>query len=601
LADERPRRLQADLTEAAPIIGSDASVTPKSATAFTFSDNGAVAQTKLMATPAPIVDAPLVNHDPHLISDRAPQDHPVYTSPQTRALREAAKRSNSRAANDPLSDPTPASGHSGPMKPYKLMEYQDNQRQPARQPFQVVERAGELSLQVRRSRILRSDFDIYRTAVVDSKICEVTQFTPREVAIVGKSHGTTEVTFWMAGEDRRPSTFLITVTPDVAEVRRQEDEYVLLEQLLRRQFPNSKVDLTVIANKLIVEGQVKDGEEAAQILTLLRSESISSRNLGGRSGLNEGVSAPVLSKSATGRDHNGLQIINMLKLPGIQQVALKVKIAKLVRSAGRNMGIKFNANIGLSDSNTGALLLESLASANGSPSVLARFDAGDIEIGLDYLESKGVIRVLAEPTLVAQNGRRATFHSGGDFAVPTVVGSAGGNAVSTEFKAFGTMLTFQPTILDKDRIQIQLSPEFSQIDAGNSVGGIPGTSTTNVNTTVIMREGQTMAIASLIDESFTASRAGSIPWLSKLLGPRSAGRTETELIILVTPELVHPMDAEQVPPLPGFDVVEPTPSEFWRGKIEGHPSRDFNSTRYPHLKDRYHGTDQPSGPFGHGQ
>ncbi|MFT7642449.1 MAG: pilus assembly protein CpaC [Pirellulaceae bacterium] len=608
-----PRRLQADVSQAAPIIGSDFSVTPRSATAFSFSDSNSPHTEEFLSTPAPIVDAPIVDapivdapmvqRKPDSISDReVPELHRVYSSPQTQALREAAKRIGNRAANDPLSDRTPASGHSGPMKPYKLMKYQDNVPAAERPPFQVVERAGEFSVSVGRNKILRSDFDIYRSAVVDPSICEVSQFTPREVAIVGKRHGTTEVTFWMAGEDTRPASFLIRVTPNVAEVQRQEDEYVLLEQLLLRQFPNSKVELTVLANKLIVEGQVRDIEDAAQILALLRSDAYGAQNQGARrNGLNEGTVVAVLPNSATGRDHNGLQIINMLKLPGIQQVALKVRIAKLVRSAGRNTGIKFNANIGFSDSNTGALLLESLASANASPSVLAKFDANDIEIGLNYLQSQGVIRMLAEPTLVAKNGETATFHSGGEFAIPTVVGSVGSNAVTTNFKAYGTMLSFQPTILDKDRIQIQLSPEFSQIDAGNSVGGTPGTSTTNVNTTVIMREGQTMAIASLIDESFTASKAGSIPWLSKLLGPRSVSRNETELIILVTPELVHPMDPEEVPPLPGFDVTEPTPSEFWQGKIEGHPARDFNSTRYPHLDDRYQGTDRPSGPFGHGQ
>ena len=143
-----------------------------------------------------------------------------------------------------------------------------------------------------RSRILRGDSDIYRSAVVDSSICEVSQFTPREVAIVGKRQGTTEVTFWMSGDEARPATFLITVTPDVAEVQRQEDEYVLLEQLIRRQFPNSKVELTVIANKLIVEGQVRDAEEAAQILTLLRSDTFAVSNNGGRRGLNGGTAVP---------------------------------------------------------------------------------------------------------------------------------------------------------------------------------------------------------------------------------------------------------------------------------------------------------------------
>jgi pilus assembly protein CpaC len=473
--------------------------------------------------------------------------------------------------------------------------------------FEIIDASNTMTVNVRRSKLLRAPFDIYRVAVVDQGICEVAQHTPREVSIIGKSTGATHVTFWFDGGDRRPVTYLVNVDPDIAVVTKREKEYALLEQLLRNLFPNSKVYLQVIANKLIIRGQAKDAEEAAKIMSILRTQSFSSRNSrgSGRGSLNDGSAVAVLDEEATG-DQRGpnLQIINMLTVPGVQQVALRVKIAELTRSAGRGLSMDFHAEANFKDNEGGALFINSLlaAAGGGTPSLLTQFDAGDIEIGINYLKTQGVIRVLSEPTLVTMSGRPATFHAGGEFAVPTVVGSAGLNAVSTQFRAYGAIISFLPVVIDKDKIRLAISPEFSAIDGGNSVGGTPGLSVRAVTTTVEMREGQTLAIAGLLDDSMTASRSGNLPFLTWLIGSRSVSRNETELIILVTPELIHPMDAEETPPLPGFDVTEPNGMEFFlNGMIEGHPSRDYRSTVWPRLRNRYHGPDYTSGPFGHGE
>jgi len=121
---------------------------------------------------------------------------------------------------------------------------------------------------------------------------------------------------------------------------------------------------------------------------------------------------------------------------------------------------------------------------------------------------------------------------------------------------------------------------------------------------VEMREGQTLAIAGLLEDSYKATSVGDIPGLAKILGRRDASRNETELIILVTPELVHPMEPEEVPPLPGFDVTEPNGCQFFlHGDIEGNPTQDYRSTVWPRLRRRYGmgGPAMTSGPFGHGQ
>ena len=111
-----------------------------------------------------------------------------------------------------------------------------------------------------------------------------------------------------------------------------------------------------------------------------------------------------------------------------------------------------------------------------------------------------------------------------------------------------------------------------------------------------------LAIAGLLEDNYKGTNVGDLPFLAKIFGRRNATRNETELIILVTPELVHPMEPEEVPPLPGFDVTEPTNAEFFLcGDIEGYPTREYRSTVWPRLKKRYGGPAMTSGPFGHGQ
>ena len=239
-----------------------------------------------------------------------------------------------------------------------------------------------------------------------------------------------------------------------------------------------------------------------------------------------------------------------------------------------------------------------------SQPVRLQFDGDDIKVGIRWLQQRGVLRLLSEPTVVTMSGRPATFVAGGEFAVPTVVGSAGLNAVTTDFRAYGVIISFVPTVIDKDRIRLQVAPEFSQVNSNLTVNSTPGLNVRAVTTTVQMREGQTLAIAGLLEDTLKADSTGNLPFFSKIFGRRDVTRNETELIILVTPELVQAMDPEEVPPLPGFDVSEPNSPEFFlKGRLEGVPTQSYRSTVWPRLKRRY-GAGGPamiSGPFGHGQ
>jgi pilus assembly protein CpaC len=314
----------------------------------------------------------------------------------------------------------------------------------------------------------------------------------------------------------------------------------------------------------------------------------------------------VVPFSATGtQGQPTYQIVNMLRVPGVQQVALRVKIAELNRSAARGFGVNLETDVDFSDAVSGSrLLLASLLNtpAGGGASVIADISGDDASIGIRYLQQRGVVRLLSEPTLVTLSGKPATFVAGGEFAVPTVVGAVGLNAVTTDFRAFGAIISFLPTVVDKDRIRLQVAPEFSQINNQLTVNNTPGLNIRAATTTVEMREGQTLAIAGLLEDNYTATSIGDIPLLAKVFGRRTATHNETELIILVTPELVHPLEPEEVPPLPGFDVTEPTNKEFFLGgSVEGHPSREYRSTVWPRLKKRYGGPAMMSGPFGHGE
>lgn len=464
------------------------------------------------------------------------------------------------------------------------------------EPFEVLGPSGELNVTMRRNKVLRCKENVFRIAVVDESICDVVQFTPREVSIVGRQIGATHVTFWFAGEDQRPVTYLVRVTPDPEIQKNREHEYQILEQVLAEQFPDSKVYLVPVADKLIVKGQAKDAEEAAQILSIIRSEAADYTGRYGRIASGRAAS-PIPGGSAAANT----MVINMLRIPGIQQVQLRVKIAELSRSAARNAGINLDLAARFSQ---GALLLQTLLNSGTSTSIIANFNDFDVDLGLNWLKSQGVVRVLSEPTVVTMSGRSAQFHAGGQVAINTQVGIGGLGAISTSYKNLGVSLTFLPVVLDKDRMRLEISPSFSQLDSSFDSGGSPGISSRDVTTTVEMREGQTLAIAGLLEDTMASGTTSDFPFLPRLLGKRDVSRNETELIILVTPELVHPMEPEVVPPLPGFDITEPTDHEFFMGgRIEGIPTHEHRSTVWPRLRRRYRagGAEMISGPFGHGQ
>jgi pilus assembly protein CpaC len=399
----------------------------------------------------------------------------------------------------------------------------------------------------------------------------VVQSKPDEFELIGGETGDTSVTIWF--QDGEMLRYLVRVSPDELEDRRRI-EYKKLEQKLNEFFPESLIQLIPIADKLIVRGQARDVEEAAQIMAVVRGEGPDTDT--DTVQLTEGVAA---DPTPGGVELPPANVINLLRVPGEQQVMLRVRVAEISRTALRQMGAELDVNVG-------DFIFNSFLGLDLP--VRAVLDTTDVELALEALASNSYGKVLAEPNLVTLSGRPASFIAGGEFAVPTVVGVQGAAAVATNFRGFGVQLAFTPTVLDKDLIRLQVTPSLSDINQDNEVNGIPGLDTRAVTTTVDLREGQWLAIAGLLEDRQGGSKVrvpyvGDIPLLDMFFSRKEVRREETELVILVSPELVHPLDPCEMPPiLPGMEVTEPSNNcfYFW-GNIEGDPNRHFRSTVHP--------------------
>jgi pilus assembly protein CpaC len=227
-----------------------------------------------------------------------------------------------------------------------------------------------------------------------------------------------------------------------------------------------------------------------------------------------------------------------------------------------------------------------------STTVFGVFNRADFEIFFAALRRNSILKILAEPNLVALNGHKASFLAGGKFPVPVAQTSSGGAApaVTVQFEPFGVSLDFVPQILDGDSIRLDVHPVVSSIDTALGTvlvpGGtpVPGIDSREAQTTVELKQGQTLAIAGLLQLTLdgTTSRIpglGDLPILGPFFSNTTSSRVEKELIVLITPYLVEPMNPDQVPPIPGDEVKAPNDLElYFLGRIEGRTGRDFRAT-----------------------
>lgn len=442
---------------------------------------------------------------------------------------------------------------------------------PVRPVHSLIERMpevqDELDVIERRSQLIVTRSNVVRTAVADPGVTDVAFYNPREIAILGLTRGSTTLTIWFE-DSPEPLIYLVHVIRDPNVEYQRKIDYGKLEQKLALLFPNSKVYLIPMSHKIIVKGQARDAEEASKILEMVRGEVINQLgSLGGPQPLND----PDARGALNPYDFGSSYVINMLEVPGEHQVMLRVRIAELNRSQLRRLGVDLSYIF-----HNGAHAIS--AGVGGIPSTFTGlFEDGEIGVLLDWLASNGTAKILEETTLTVESGRQAMFHSGGEFAVPTIIGIGGAQGQQTSFRGFGTSVIVTPVVLDKDMVQMNVTPEFSQINQGNAVNGIPGLNSKRVTTTVRLREGQTLALGGLISHR-TSTEVTRIPFLGDLpligsaFSAKRATQDENELLFLVTPELVRPIDADEVPPVPGFEVTLPTDQQLYRHNMtEGPP------------------------------
>jgi pilus assembly protein CpaC len=408
------------------------------------------------------------------------------------------------------------------------------------------------------------------------------------------------------------------------EVRVTADMNPLRAQLLKA-FPDARVRLSQMRDHVVVEGQARDGAQVTRIMetisayldSILASQERRITQTGAKTPEAKGPAKkdeqppPPVGPLAPGLKIDSKiaqpKIINLLRVPGAQQVLLKVKVAELDRTAFRQIGADliagskqngaiFGTNTSglgprptLKATNAGLVGLTEVF-AGGPTTVFGIFENADFAFFLSALRRNELLRILAEPNLVALNGHQATFLAGGEFPIPVPQSGAGGGpaTITIQFKKFGVSLAFKPDILDGDRIRMSVDPEVSSIDfaIGTAISGtvVPGLNTRNAHTVVEMKEGQTLAMAGLLSVTLegTTNRIpglGDVPVLGPLFSNTTNKRQEKELIVLVTPYLVDALNCDQVPPSPGAEVGTPNDLEFYVGnRIESKTGRDWRAT-----------------------
>ena len=460
---------------------------------------------------------------------------------------------------------------------------------------EVLEPELILAVDTVRSKIVRTNYPIARIAISDPSVVDVNEFDSMEVEVVGKSEGEATMTMWFLDDEQNTQVlrYLVRVTTGDGSFRSRVER---MQNQINEMFPNSQIQLIALRDKLIVKGEVRDSEVADKVLTLLGAQNNSggvgggARSFGGGNSGGQGNVAGIGNQQA-GVAGGGFQIVNMLRVPGVHQVMLKVRVAELTRYSSRDMGADLRGLFG-------AVSLGHLA--EGIDDFTAILDGEDLRFFIRAVTANGYGKILAEPTLITISGKPARFLAGGEFPVPTTVGVEGVGAATTTFRGFGTQLEFTPTVRDKDLIRLQVSPSFSSLNSDASVNGIPGLNQRMVDTTVDLREGQWLAIAGLIQDEQGGNRT-SLPYLSKipvvggLFGRRGTTRQETELIVLVSPQLVQPMEADETPLLlPGMEVTDPTDNDFFlRQMTEGYSGINYRSTTQPEVELQHRGLQAP--------
>jgi pilus assembly protein CpaC len=414
--------------------------------------------------------------------------------------------------------------------------------------------SSALNVPMNRAVVVESDVPFAELSIANPGIADISTLSDKSIYVLGKAPGRTTLTL-LGPDGRLISNVEVHVTPDIAEFKER------LQQIL----PGETIEVRTANDGIVMSGTVSSTAKLDRALDLAERY------------------APE-------------RVSNLMSVGGTQQVMLKVRFAEMQRSVSKSLsaslalngaGSSVGINGGTGRFTDGATRSSAFNGGNISGSGGAEaattigFSAGSLQFAvlLEALESKGVVRTLAEPNLTALSGQEAKFLAGGEYPIP-VAGSEG--RITIEYKPFGVEMNFTPTVVDGDLINLVINASVSSIDSTISLEAegfaINAFKRRETSTTVEMRDGESFAIAGLLQDDFRDLN-GQVPWLGDIpvLGAlfRSSEyqRSQSELVIIVTPHLVTPTRGEALA-LPTDRIKLPTEKElFLFGKVQGNTPR----------------------------
>jgi pilus assembly protein CpaC len=393
--------------------------------------------------------------------------------------------------------------------------------------------------------VLRTETPVKRISIANPEIADFNLLSPTEIYLTGKAAGTTNLSMWQDG--RLTAVYDLVVSYDVSKLKQQMQEILSSEKDLR---------ITATTDSLMLSGKVTNAAALNQALSLARAYAPEGK------------------------------VTNLVEVGGVHQVLLEVRVAEMSKSITKRLGINLayaysNSDFAVSILSTPTSIINPptsvLNDASSAVNALFQFEHhGSTWTGfVNALEEDGLVKILAEPNLIALSGQTATFLAGGEFPVPVPQDN---NTITIEYKQFGVGLYFTPVVLSKDKISLKVAPEVSDLDFSTAVRlqgfVVPGLRLRRTSTTVELGDGQSFAIAGLLRENVRTVVSkfpllGDIPILGVLFQSKEFQKENTELVIIVTPHLVKPLDMTKQT-LPTDFYVEPSDTEFYLlGKTEG--------------------------------
>ncbi|WP_261389224.1 type II and III secretion system protein family protein [Ferrimonas balearica] len=389
-----------------------------------------------------------------------------------------------------------------------------------------------------KSKTMSLNKSASRVSVGNPDIADILLINPTELYILGRQLGSTNIMVW-DNNDNLVDIIDIEITHDLNG----------LKEKLYRFLPDEPIEVHTSQGQLVIGGQVSNLDKMNQALDLARGYAIAADN-----------------------SKNTSAVLNLMTVGGGHQVMLEVTVTEVQRELARTLDSDFALVFEGSDFIGGLLGGDGLINNKG---IFGSYVSGDVlfDFAIDAAKQQGLARVLAEPNLTTMSGQMAEFLSGGEFPVPV----PDEDGVTIQYKEFGVGVKFVPTVLSSGRINLNLNVLVSELSSANAVGVIPDGSTTalitpsitkrSANSTIELGDGQTIAIAGLLSNTIRETMdelpgLGEIPVLGQLFSSQEYRNGETELVILVTPRLVRPINKDNlVLPTDGF--VDPTSLGFY--------------------------------------